>query len=367
MELNYSIKLKQKEDEKLKDTLKYTGDYLSLKTFKFENEVIIKSNSKNISSYFKLSNKLVKSIKSRDNLITGYEHLIESLEKDKEIFKDILLEDGFLNSRYSEKLIPLNNFVYDKYLNSESQVYLLKYNEPLNSMSIIETLEYNIDYNTQTVIIDPSITDDSKYYLYEIKNNIFEYEPTSTNFNLKSSDFLNIPNGFYEILPSFKNNYSTYQFNSNNYNYKLFSKKSLKLISSLSINYDNCITDKFYYIPDFYLNINYGSNDYTPLNNVEVFDIDREYIIFELENNLQVPKYFLSSNNNDLDDRSTYDLLMQSHSEFKKVFSVIANFSDLKITNSDNTILETEIIKNKDFNRIKNDASFIDSIIKIRI
>lgn len=362
MELNYNVRIKQTENNELKNNLKYTSPLLDLKTFKVDGEFVITSNSENVGEYFENSSEVVSSINKNGNFIVGYNENPNS-------FVDLNINSNYISdlktSKYNSKLIPIIDLEFEVDIEEEDDVTLLVYDELIHDFSLVLKEDYDIDLENQKII---SISLDlSKNYFFVLKKEYLKYKKTVPNFRLKNEDLLNTSDGFYQILPSYKNKTLDYNLRIENNTFNLISKKPLKLYSDLNINYDNCVTNSFNYIPNFQIEISYGMTDYTLLKNIESFDPLKEYIIFELRNNIQVPKYFLSSENTDLDSRIDFDLLIQSHEEFKKPFSIISSKAELDIFNSEQIKIKTQTIVNKDFNRIKNDEAFATSLTKIKI
>ena len=362
MELNYNISIKQLENNDLKKNLKCTSPLLSLETFKIDGEFILVSNSENVGEYFVNSSDVVSTVNKNGNFILGY-------NENKDSFENFNLDLEFISnlktSKYNSKLTPIINLEYNNIIEKEDEVLLLLYEEIPHSFFLVSKEDYSIDFENQKLInINLDI---SKKYFFATKKEYLKYKKIVPNFRLKNEDFLNASDGFYQILPSYKNKTLDYNLKIDNNHLNLISKKPLKLHSNLNINFDNCVTNSFNYIPNFQIDINYGMTDYTELKDKNSFDPLKEYIIFELRNNIQVPKYFLSSENNDLDSRLDFDLLMQSHEEFKKPYSLISNKAELDIFNSEQIKVKTQTIVNKDFNRIKNDEAFATSLTKIKI
>ena len=145
---------------------------------------------------------------------------------------------------------------------------------------------------------------------------------------------------------------------------KIFSKDILQLNSDFNINFDQCITNSFILSPYSSVEIKYTSIDFTPLNIVNTFDPLKEYIIFEVENNAYIPKFFLSSEVESSGEFvAEFDLLMQSHEEFKKPFLVISNYATLELLNKN----EIKIIHNKDFSELKEDSLSSSNLTTIKI
>lgn len=360
MELNYSINLKQKEDLDLKNNLVNTSDNLSLKVFNFDNEIQIVSNSDTISNYFEETTEVVNHLNKAENFILSYTNL-----KDKMKFKNEINED-LLNSN----LYNIHNLYLVKSAKSLPKIKSNDYYELFileeDTFKLVEKSEYAIDTQTNTL---NNLQEDTDYFLYLIKND-FKYKKATNNFNIKSEDFLDISSGFYEIYPQFKNTSELINLIEKSTDFLVFNSNSINTIESdMYINFDNCITDKFTSIPFNNIDIKYKSNDYTPLAQIESFDNSKEYIVFELENNNCIPKYFLSSDvetEGDLESIENFNLLIQSHSEFKKPFLVIANKSNIVVLKENLEVVLNRTIYNEEFSNIKN-TILIDTLTKIQI
>lgn len=360
MELNYNINLKQKEDLDLKNSLVNISDTLSLKVFNFDNEIQIVSNSDTISNYFKETTEVVNHLNKSDNFILSYTNLKDKMKFKNEINEELLNNNLYdINNLY---LVKNTKFLPKIKFNDYYELFVLEGDQ----FKLIKKSEYNLDVQTNTV---NNLPEDNDYFLYLIKSD-FKYKKITNNFNIKPEDFLDIPSGFYEIYPQFKNTSELADLSEKSPDFLVFNSNTVYNIESdMYINFDNCITDKFTSIPFNNIDIKYKSNDYTPLTQIESFNNSKEYIIFELENNNCIAKYFLSSEvetEGDLESIDNFNLLIQSHSEFKKPFLVIANKSNIIVLKENSEVIFDKTIYNEEFSNIKN-TILIDTLTKIQI
>lgn len=360
MELNYNINLKQKEDLNLKNNLVNTSNNLSLKVFDFDNEIQIVSNSDNISNYFKETTEVVENLNKVENFILSYTELKNKMKFKNEINEDFLNSDEY--NIHNLHLVRDGQFLPKIKSNDYYELFILEE----GVFKLITKSEYTV--NTQTNTLN-NIEKGIDYFLYLIKND-FKYKKTTNNFNIKSEDFLDISSGFYEIYPQFKNTSELIDLVEKSTDFLVLNSNSINTIESdMYINFDNCITNKFVSIPFNRVDIRYKSNDYTPLTQIDIFDNSKEYIIFELENNNCIAKYFLSSEvetEGDLESIENFNLLIQSHSEFKKPFLVIANKSNIVILKDNSEVIFNKTIYNEEFSTMKN-TILIDTLTKIQI
>lgn len=367
MELNYNIKLQQLSSEVLEANLKMPSETLSASVYKTEFGLTLKSNSENISNYFKETSQLIKNMKLDSNYILGYDEDPSWGYQERgsfEITRDYL--DTFLSGPDRYNLEPVIEGKFVRNISDQDTVNLLSFKEGVFSLESLDKFE--ITYSDFKVNIqDPE--EDSHYFLLVFKNNI-KYERLSDTFNIPTNQFINLSNDFYQIIPSFKK--SSYSLNSTPNLVSLRSTNPLDISSSFNVNYDNYTAKEFFLIPKFKIDISYSCNDYTPLNEVESFDPSNEFVILKLEEGDYKPIYHLSSKFPITADKTEYNLLLQSHEEFKKPYFVIAEKATITIKDPlRSTTLDSETIYNKDFESLKNTNTSVDGnvipLTKIKI
>lgn len=367
MELNYTVKVQQLANEVLDESMQIPSETLSLSTFKTEFGVTLKSNSENIADYFEESSQLIKNIKLDSNYILGYDedktwNYSErgSFEITSEYLKDLL--KGL--DRYN--LEPIINGKFEKNISDQDTVNLLSYKEGVFKLESEEKFSISFsDFKVEVI----NAEEFTNYFLLIYKNNI-KYSKVTDRLTIPTDQFINLPNDFYQILPSFKK--SSYSLNSSEYFLDVSSTNLLELTSNYNVNYDNYVSKDFNLPPKFKISITYSSDDYTPLNSIDSFNSEYEYIIFELEDEVYKPLYYLSKNFVISSDKTDYLLLMKSHEEYKKPFFVVANKAIITIKDPlKDSILDTEILYNRDFEVLKNTNSSVDGnvipLTKIKI
>lgn len=361
MELNYKIKLKQKENSELQNNLLNLSPLQTTNIFNYDGLIEIISNSENISQYFEETNTRVDVVNRKENFILGYEKSDKFTENSDIDFSQEFLSN-ILNSKYHKNLTKVINLEFDKIIDYETKYELLERDEENNIFELIDKDLYSINYETSKIITE-FLPSNKNYFLFTIKD-FFKLKKSSNNLVLKKEDILNLNSGFYQIKPQIKNK-GIKDFKEETSDYvKIFSKDTLQLKSDFNINFDQCITNSFILSPYSSVEIKYTAIDFTPLNIVSTFDPLKEYIIFEVENNAYIPKFFLSSEVESSGEFvAEFDLLMQSHEEFKKPFLVISNYATLELLNKN----EIKIIHNKDFSKLKEDSLSSSTLTIIKI
>lgn len=358
MELNYKINIKQKENLNLSNNLVSNSDNLSIKVYNFDNEFQIISNSDNISNHFEKTNHLVQNLKTKENFILGYENLSNNVKSSPHLI------DNNLSNYNPNNLHQVKEFTFLPLISEEDTYELFILEEDI--FTKVSKDLYKIDIETRSIVSE--LDEDNDYFLYLIKDN-FKYKKVSNTLTLKPEDFLNISTGFYEIYPQIKHKVKDIMWREKNSDTIVFSSDEFTSITSdVYINFDNCITNNFNAIPFSFIELKYTSNDYTPLNEIDNFSVDNEYILFELENNECIPKYFISTDietEGDSELITKFNLLMQSHSEFKKPFLVLSDKSNIVLEKSNNIF--NKVIYNTDFSKIKSNDTLIDTLTKIKI
>lgn len=427
MELNYKIKVTQMHNTSLDKVLKKTSDKLEMNVFKFKDSITLKSNSDRVSNHYKKSINKVASIKNRGDTILGFDWDSESLSLFKPEVSEEFLE-GFLQTKYHKNLFPVYGNKYNckildtdsvyllslnseisaatstdslraSYLNKPSEIYESTLEEwvELNTGSSLDTIaisrgfigteeeweivtssgvlkfskvpptNYTLDLANKTINSSSLLLgSDLKLFLL-VFNNHFEYIKASDNLSLAKDFFVKYPSGFYQVNPTFENKSEYIVNKTSNSSLKLQANKIFNLTSDLYLNFDNCLTNKFKLLPTYLLNISYSLNDYSPLNLIKTFSPNYEYIVFKLEGDKFIPRFHLApTNTSDVSGLEEYNLIMQSHEEFKKSFYVICSQINLNITKNE-VNLETITITNKDFDNLLNMPSTTSSIKRIKL
>lgn len=403
MELNYKIKVTQMHNTSLDKVLKKTSDKLEMNVFKFKDSITLKSNSDRISNHYKKSINKVASIKNRGDTILGFDWDSESLSLFKPEVSEEFLE-GFLQTKYHKNLFPVYGNKYNCKILDTDSVYLLSLNSEISAATSTDslrasylnkpseiyesTLEEWVELNTGSGVLKFSKVPPTNYTLdlanktinssslllgSDLKlfllvfNNHFEYIKASDNLSLSKDFFVKYPSGFYQVNPTFENKSEYIVNKTSNSSLKLQANKIFNLTSDLYLNFDNCLTNKFKLLPTYLLNISYSLNDYSPLNLIKTFSPNYEYIVFKLEGDKFIPRFHLApTNTSDVSGLEEYNLIMQSHEEFKKSFYVICSQINLNITKNE-VNLETITITNKDFDNLLNMPSTTSSIKRIKL
>lgn len=403
MELNYKIKVTQMHNTSLDKVLKKTSDKLEMNVFKFKDSITLKSNSDRISNHYKKSINKVASIKNRGDTILGFDWDSESLSLFKPEVSEEFLE-GFLQTKYHKNLFPVYGNKYNCKILDTDSVYLLSLNSEISAATSTDslrasylnkpseiyesTLEEWVELNTGSGVLKFSKVPPTNYTLdlanktinssslllgSDLKlfllvfNNHFEYIKASDNLSLSKDFFVKYPSGFYQVNPTFENKSEYIVNKTSNSSLKLQANKIFNLTSDLYLNFDNCLTNKFKLLPTYLLNISYSLNDYSPLNLIKTFNPNYEYIVFKLEGDKFIPRFHLApTNTSDVSGLEEYNLIMQSHEEFKKSFYVICSQINLNITKNE-VNLETITITNKDFDNLLNMPSTTSSIKRIKL
>lgn len=233
--------------------------------------------------------------------------------------------------------------------------------------SKVPSTNYTLDLANKTINSSSLLLgSDLKLFLL-VFNNHFEYIKASDNLSLAKDFFVKYPSGFYQVNPTFENKSEYIVNKTSNSSLKLQANKIFNLTSDLYLNFDNCLTNKFKLLPTYLLNISYSLNDYSPLNLIKTFSPNYEYIVFKLEGDKFIPRFHLApTNTSDVSGLEEYNLIMQSHEEFKKSFYVICSQINLNITKNE-VNLETITITNKDFDNLLNMPSTTSSIKRIKL
>lgn len=362
MELNYKVSIKQKENLNVKKNLENISNKMSLKIFKYDGTIELVSNSKNISEYFKTTNTLVDSVNKKDGFILGYE---KDSGKDIVSFPEItesFLSD-FLTGPYYKNLIRVSDFRFYKNISPSSENYLLELKD--NVFTLVPDSSYTIDFKDSKIV--SNVLEDSLYFILSFRYE-YELEKTTSKISLTPEDFIDLTSGFYHIFPKDSIKTTTLNINFIKDNLYVDSGDIFKITSDLNINFDNCTTNTFTLIPNNPLVISYKLNDYTSLNDVVEFNSEKEYFIYELQNNVLNLKYYLASTvETEGDLVEDFNLLLQSHEEFKKPYVILSNRADIDLLNKRTNQIFTRTIENKEFSILKEDSALINTLTKIKI
>lgn len=336
--LKYSIKAESIGDNSLQVKVNELGRYQAIRNYPSIDGIRLVSEDTNlISNAFKRDKKdyflteakngyVYKQIPV-DNLSNGLDEF-DSTDVSSLALKDFFIKFGqFITGKVSDNL-PDNISIFDEIRVVE-----------ITDTSIRKLLEseYSLELNFGKVFVEDSIPTTNLFVLLFKDNK--GIKKVDNNFDISDDKLLSLDSGFYQILPKYYKNSSKLLVSRVNNKLSISSDDPSELVSDLYLNIDNFITNRFFLLPSIDTSITYNQ-DYTPLNEVSEFVESKEYIIFQLEGSKYIPKFYLSSDNEE--EPEDFTTLMKSHYEFKRAYVVLANKANLLKVDND---LEEEEIK----------------------
>lgn len=342
MQLEYKVRIKQKHNPKL-SRYEYLEDTLFKISKNFQG-ITLDSGDVNKGGFYRKSSKVVENYKQQGNLIRGEEVKVKTNTKNKEYLKEMfpVIEIKPFLDKYRAYLIPIKDMILDKKVSLEDKLDLLYID---NGIIIkLDNNEYSIDNKTLKIDTETDVFNNTLFGInFPVK---YSYTKESGVTVIDVEEILNIDSGFYNLLPS--RVHESYTIKEDNFKLTIESREILFLTSEFNITYDRTLDKNFFVTPNSILEISYNEQDYTPLLGIDFFSYidDMSYVILELKGDTYIPKYKLPRDK----DREDLKLLLQSHDEYKRPYSFIANKSKLSIRN----ISKTYTIYNPNFKELYN-------------
>lgn len=344
MNLEYKINIHQKRVPNFtKDSYRISNDFRVIKS---DRSFLIESEDTLQGSGFIKTEEMLAATNKIEDFIVGYQDK-KSFNEDESNFQKEIFPVSNLNKfllDYRLYIKEIKNNIIDHSITIDDTVHVLYWDN--ESLNILDKNSYDINYKTFKLVLNGSVNSD---YLFTVTfKTQYKYKKTSDRFELNLEQLLDIEPGFYNIYP--KKIYSNYSLVKEGDQYILNNSEALKIQSDVSISFDNLNSDQFLVPPKNQTILNYSFQNLSDLDNVGEFDYtdEKQYIIFLLEDN-QYKKVFTLPENKDDDN---FNILMNSHTEFKRPYSFIANKSEVLIKDFNDRLLEKIIVYNKDFKNI---------------
>lgn len=311
MIINYRLSIETKPDTSLPVGV---GTFQSIRSYDNLDGIQLRvEDTELISNAFKKHKVFKTNLYKRDGVIFKQEGSFTQVNRDVDLF-DI------------EESIPLKEFFkkYSRYIVSELP----------RDLSFTD----EVRYVTVGTDVRKSDTETPVKLVFRDKGKLV---PVEDKFDISLDRLLSVQDGFYQILPRYSYNLKEYFLDG-----ILSTKEPSRLSSDVNLNIDGCVTNRFYTLPDSPISVTY-SNDYTVLTDVELVS-GKEYIIFELKGDKPQPLFYLTPDHDTVPE--AYTTLMESHTEFKRKYLVIANKATLRTSTTEYEVTNTY------FDKVKNQA-----------